>query len=188
DAPSDVADLTGQLAQQLAAIHGIDAARHDLTFLRSAEEAVAHTLRQATARSADPLERRIRDVLAAGMPPSRNWPVLLHGDYWPGNALWRHGRLAAIIDWEDAAAGDPLADLANSRLELLWACGEEAMRLFTLRYLALTSIDATALPAWDLWAALRPLGRFEDWAPDAAARATLRDRHRWFVEQALPRL
>jgi aminoglycoside phosphotransferase (APT) family kinase protein len=40
--------------------------------------------------------------------------VLLHGDFWPGNALWRDGALVAILDWEDAAIGDPLADVANA--------------------------------------------------------------------------
>ncbi|MGD8418414.1 MAG: phosphotransferase, partial [Pseudomonadales bacterium] len=34
-------------------------------------------------------------------------PKLLHGDFWPENLLWRNGELAAILDWEDAALGDP---------------------------------------------------------------------------------
>lgn len=56
-----------------------------------------------------------------------NQPTLLHGDYWPGNILWQGDQLAAIIDWEDACLGDPLSDLANSRLELQlpmdrWPC------------------------------------------------------------------
>jgi aminoglycoside phosphotransferase (APT) family kinase protein len=38
---------------------------------------------------------------------------VLHGDYWPGNVLWRDGRLVGVIGWEEAAFGDPLADLAN---------------------------------------------------------------------------
>lgn len=130
----------------------------------------------------------MRAALAAGPPARRNPPVLLHGDYWPGNALWRDDRLVAIIDWEDAAVGDPLADLANARLELLWALGEEAMRRFTARYLALAASDTTDLPYWDLWAALRPLGRFEAWAADAVARAAMRERHGWFVEEAFGRV
>jgi aminoglycoside phosphotransferase (APT) family kinase protein len=36
-----------------------------------------------------------------------------------------------VLDWEDAAIGDPLADVANVRLELLWARGIEAMEPFT---------------------------------------------------------
>ena len=55
--------------------------------------------------------------------PRRNLPALLHGDYWPGNVLWEDGRLAAIIDWEDASVGDPLVDVSNARLEILWVFG-----------------------------------------------------------------
>ena len=51
-----------------------------------------------------------------------------------------------MIDWEDAAIGDPLADLANARLEILWAYGWDAMTTFTARYLARCSVDVTALP------------------------------------------
>ena len=60
----------------------------------------------------------------------QNRSVLLHGDFWPGNILWRDGQIVGVIDWEDAAFGDPLADIANTRLELLWAFGVEAMRQF----------------------------------------------------------
>ena len=65
-------------------------------------------------------EGRIRDMLnQPGHYRSTMHLVLLHGDFWPGNLLWKDGRLVAVIDWEDAALGDPLADLANSRLESL---------------------------------------------------------------------
>src|SRR5438067_5191571 len=30
---------------------------------------------------------------------ARNERVLLHGDFWPGDTLWRDGRLVAVIDW-----------------------------------------------------------------------------------------
>lgn len=79
----------------------------------------------------------------------------LHGDFWPGNVLWQDGRLAAVIDWEDACCSDPPSDLAISRLDLLWIWGLEAMDTFSADYLARTAIDTTHLPYWDLWAALR---------------------------------
>jgi aminoglycoside phosphotransferase (APT) family kinase protein len=80
-------------------------------------------------------EGRIRDALEAVWPlPQRNPSALLHGDFWPGNTLWRDGQLMAIIDWEDAQFGDPLADVANSRLEILWAFGIDVMQRFTHQY------------------------------------------------------
>ena len=36
---------------------------------------------------------------------------------------WCHNRIVAVIDWEDAALGDPLADVANARLEVLMHFG-----------------------------------------------------------------
>ncbi len=85
-------------------------------------------------------EGRIRAALEAAWPwPQQNTSALLHGDYWPGNILWRDGRLVGVIDWEDAALGDPLADLANSRLEIFWAFGGDVMHDFTRRYTALSA-------------------------------------------------
>ena len=94
-------------------------------------------------------------ALRQAPPQSSNAPVLLHGDYWPGNWLWQNGRLAAIIDWEDAALGDPLRDLAQSRLELAWIHDAAAAAAFTRAYLARRPLDTSALPYWDLCAALR---------------------------------
>jgi aminoglycoside phosphotransferase (APT) family kinase protein len=89
----------------------------------------------------------------------RNPPVLLHGHLWPGNVLWQDGRLVAVLDWEDAAIGDPLADVANARLELLWARGAEAKDEFTRWYRSLVpGVDVTDLPHWDRWAGLRLAG------------------------------
>ena len=45
-----------------------------------------------------------------------NRRALLHGDYWPGNVLWRDGRLVAVLDWEERDRGDPMADLATAAL------------------------------------------------------------------------
>ena len=57
-----------------------------------------------------------------------NASALLHGDFWLGNLLWQGDAPGGIIDWEDAMLGDPLGDLGKSRLEMLWALGEAAMR------------------------------------------------------------
>jgi aminoglycoside phosphotransferase (APT) family kinase protein len=102
--------------------------------------------------------------------------------------LWRDGRIVAVIDWEDAQVGDPLADLANTRLELLWAFGPQAMQAFTRRYGALHAVDWTDLPYWDLCAALRPAGRLASWGLDPATANKMRARHRLFVRQAGARL
>jgi aminoglycoside phosphotransferase (APT) family kinase protein len=52
--------------------------------------------------------------------PQSGPAALIHGDYHPGNIVFRHGApasVAAVLDWELATIGDPLADLG-----LLIAC------------------------------------------------------------------
>jgi aminoglycoside phosphotransferase (APT) family kinase protein len=134
-------------------------------------------------------ERRVWEVLRAAWPIAQHNPsVLLHGDYWPGNTLWRDGRLVGIIDWEDAALGDPLADLANSRLELLWAAGVGAMEQFTRQYQSLASVDLTNLPYWDLCAALRPAKNMAAWGLDDHGERSMREGLHWFIRQAIAKL
>jgi aminoglycoside phosphotransferase (APT) family kinase protein len=189
-APADLPDLLLQLATHLSRIHQVDGSKLDLSFLPKLEKRYAETLRERPARVDESLdEGHIRDALEAVWPfPQRNTSVLLHGDFWPGNILWRDGQLVAVIDWEDAQVGDPLADVANSRLEILWAFGLDAMQRFTQQYQSLTAIDFTHLPYWDLCAALRPIAQLAQWGLDDTTARTMRERHRWFVTQAFEKL
>lgn len=133
-------------------------------------------------------EGRIRGALARAWPPEpANPPAVLHGDFWPGNTLWRDGQLVSVIDWEDAAIGDPLADVANARLELLFFHGSSVMQVFTDAYRSGSRVRFGALPGWDLLAALRPCGRMQSWALDPDRERSMRKRHAWFVERALAR-
>ncbi len=189
-APKHLPAYILQLATHLSSIHHVDCSRLDLSFLPQQERRYARMLRERPATiDAAGDEGRIRAALKAAWPfPQQNQAVLLHGDFWPGNILWQHERLVAIIDWEDAALGDPLADLANSRLEMLWAFGRDAMEHFTRQYQAMTAIDFTNLPYWDLCAALRPMSQFAIWAANESSATTMRERHRWFINQAFEKL
>ncbi|HEY7355970.1 MAG TPA: phosphotransferase [Ktedonobacterales bacterium] len=185
-APAHLDDFLLQCAAQLARIHQVDGARPDIAFLPRQAEKYAQKLRERPAKLDESLqERQIRDALAAVWPlPQQNPSALLHGDFWPGNLLWRDGQLVGVIDWEDAALGDPLADVANSRLEMLWAFGIDAMQRFTEQYQALTRLDWAHLPYWDLCAALRHAAHAADWANYAAGEETTRAGYRWFITQA----
>lgn len=185
--PANLSDFIVQFATQLARIHRLTTSDLDLSFLPKQATIVAEKLGQRPTILDDSLdEGRIRDALESVWPlPQQNQAVLLHGDYWPGNLLWRVGQLAAVLDWEDAAVGDPLSDVGNGRLELLWAFGKEAIELFTNCYKSLTTIDFTNLPYWDLYAALRPASKLSQWGLDPDIEQKMRQRHKWFVEQAL---
>ncbi len=103
--------------------------------------------------------------------------VLLHGDFWPGNVLWQDGQLVAVIDWEDAALGDPLLDLAVSRQELLWKHGEAAMESFTAHYFQGQGevFDLVRLAWWELLAGARALEWMSSWGLEAGQEAHMRE-------------
>lgn len=159
------ADPAPALAERLAAIHALPTAA--LPTLPRRETQVARLLGE---HQADLDYEEIRAALAATAAPAAE-TTLLHGDFWSGNVIWNAGQAVAVIDWEDAAIGPPLADLAGARLELLWSHGGGAMAAFTLRYLAASGVEVPGLPYWDLVAALDKLPRLGDWGlrPDAAA-------------------
>lgn len=182
--PRNPAGFIQQLALSLSKIHQVSSS--EVPFLPLQEEVCARHLKQMLS-SILPHEEAVRSALQSGWPPERHNPrVLLHGDFWPGNVLWKDEQLVGIIDWEDAAVGDPLADLAGCRLEILWALGADAMCRFTHEYSALTSASFSHLSLWDLYAAFR-LRKFSDWV--TAERATsMLERYEWFVGQALARV
>lgn len=184
------AGMVDQMATLLAQIHTIPAGDAAVAPLPAMSETVSGRLaaRPASGEFAAG-ELLLRSTLEAAWPPvSRNAPVLLHGDFWPGNLLWEDERLTAVVDWEDAQQGDPLGDLAQTRLELLWAYGKKALEAFSDVYLTRNPIDTTALPYWDIWAALRPIQVFAGWAENEAAARRLQARHTWFMRQALDAL
>lgn len=193
-APSDPIGTAHQLAAQLTRIHQMSSAAPGIENLQLLPAVLgppaATALEQAHIRAA---------IANTWPPPQMNTPTLLHGDYWPGNVLWRDMRLVAIIDWEDAGLGDPLRDLAIARLDLLWIYGHETMQIFTRTYCALQPLNYASLPHWDLFAALR-LARLvgsdlDEWAaffqPFGRADITaqhIRAHYDWFVAQALRQL
>lgn len=164
-APDDLPVRTRPPAEALARVHGFAADDPRLAFLARRDPACRTELAAERALPEDrALEGRLRDALAGWEPmPAGEARVLLHGDFWPGNLLWSEGRLAAVLDWEDAGLGHPLLDLAHARLEILWAWGEAAAEAFTRHYAACRPFDPARLPCYDLWAALRAMLRYGDW-------------------------
>ena len=185
--------LVIEMADYLARLHRIDGSRRDLAFLPRTGQWLTDALAQAPAVPDETLsERRIRTALGSLPPPSsRHSPALLHGDFWPGNIIWRDDTIAGAIDWEDAAVGDPVAELAYARLELAWLKGPEYADKLTDRYVAATNgaIDLGELPRWDLWAALRPAGWVGGWEQyDSATVHRMKSHHRDFVDRVIAAL
>ncbi len=133
----------------------------------------------------DEIGRALAEHLAAGIKRSPNQRVLLHGDYWPGNVLFHEGSLVAVIDWEDAAVGDPLVDLATARVELICAYGQAAVDRFTERFLGQTPpLDLTDLPLWDIYVSATALSAMHLWGLSPEEEAKRRQATRDFFERA----
>ena len=140
-------------------------------------------------------ESLVRPHLEAHWPPPPGERALVHADFFPGNIIWDGDDIAAVIDWESAGLGDPLADVATTRLDLWWIHGRAACDAFTETYLAATGRSTDTLPVWDLLASLRPAGAMSLWAsdmgdfgrPDITARS-MRAVHHDFVDDTLDRL
>ncbi|MCK6505041.1 phosphotransferase [Myxococcota bacterium] len=124
------------------------------------------------------------DLAATCTPGPGPDPVLLHGDYWPGNVLWRRGAVCAILDWEDAALGDPHADLATARIELQVALGAAAVEGFTRAYATARPVEPRRLVAWEALAAAGALASMDAWGLPAEALEHRRRHTREFLERA----
>jgi aminoglycoside phosphotransferase (APT) family kinase protein len=122
-------------------------------------------------------------------------PVLVHLDYWTGNVLWRDRKVAAVVDWEEAAFGDPAIDVAYMRLDLSCAVSKDAADEFVSAYRRQTGRPLNNLAFWDLAAAARPMpdpgkgaAELRAMGYERASAGDLRRRLREFIEDALKRL
>jgi aminoglycoside phosphotransferase (APT) family kinase protein len=190
-AAADVAGGLDQMAGFLVDLHALDPSHLRVAELAPIEDPLVAITSYLPSTDVG------RDVAArlasggTGPPPGRR--VVLHGDYWPGNVLWQDGRLAAVIDWEDASLGDPLADLATARVELLCRYGDAAMERFTTRYLAwhedrIGPLPLDRLPLWELYVSAAALASMAGWGLEPGEEAHRRARTARFFDEAARRL
>lgn len=116
--PEAVRATIGQsFVDVLAALHAVDPDEVGLGDLSRKEDYIARQLKtwwrqyEASKTVEDPLLERVHVWLHANIPPQGPARVV-HGDYRLGNCLTgADGKIAAVLDWEIATLGDPLADL-----------------------------------------------------------------------------
>lgn len=116
-APAARGTLCARLVECLAAIHDTDLDATGLADLGRSQDYVARQLhvwqRQFKAMTMRelPIIERVHDALVASIPPQHD-ATLVHGDFRLDNCLvTEDGDVAAVLDWEIATLGDPLADL-----------------------------------------------------------------------------
>jgi len=101
-------------------------------------------------------------------------PKLLHGDFWPENLMWQQGEIAAVLDWEDAAIGDPLSDVACCCVELRYKFGKPAMQQFAQAYAKQQPLDPSRLALWQVYVAAAAQCYMGGWGLPAAQEAHMR--------------
>jgi aminoglycoside phosphotransferase (APT) family kinase protein len=84
-------------------------------------------------------------------------PTLVHLDYWPGNILWDQGQITGIIDWEEAAYGDPAIDVAYCRMDMFTSGMEQAADELLVAYEAEMGRPVENLGFWELASTPRPM-------------------------------
>ncbi len=111
-------------------------------------------------------------------------PGLLHGDFWAGNLIWDQDQLVGILDWEDAAIGDPMCDLATARLELLWKFNDETVQHFTQHYAQRLPINLWRLALWQVFVGSAALKFMGDWGLEAKIVNRMERLSKTFIESS----
>ncbi len=107
--------LAGQLGIIAAAIHAVDLSRLPQLPLLDAQRQLRHLHSQYQAQETPrPVFELAFRWLREHLPPQVA-PSLVHGDYRHGNLIVGPQGVHAVLDWELAHVGDPVADLA-------WMC------------------------------------------------------------------
>ncbi|MGH8876689.1 MAG: phosphotransferase family protein [Stackebrandtia sp.] len=161
-------DIAGSLVNTLATVHAVDLEAVGLSDLASHRPYAARQLKRWSSQWEKSKTREspglddLTERLWAAAPPQTEL-TLVHGDFHLNNLITDPdtGQVSAVLDWELATLGDPLADMGS--LLAYWAePGEEPVPGFgvttldgfpghaelTRWYLTETGRDAQALRYW----------------------------------------
>jgi aminoglycoside phosphotransferase (APT) family kinase protein len=197
--PPDARVWAERMADALAAIHRAPLDGIDLGLLPrvdgQVDEEIAELEHDAAVLDRHPDGAGVRAALRRLRPSVYGGrPVLTHGDFHPGNVLWRRGRLEAVVDWDHAAVGDSGVDAGLCRLALALQHSPGAAADFLRAYEAAAGRPVPHLVFWDLLAAALAIRYFGLWVAsmDAFGRrdltaADLRRRLDAFIADALAR-
>jgi aminoglycoside phosphotransferase (APT) family kinase protein len=127
DGPAQIAE---QLVDRLVELHAVSSAAEGLAGFGKPQGYLARQLKRFGGLLESNMTRPLPDLervlewLAANLPPSPA-PTIVHGDYRLGNVMYARAepRVAAILDWEMATIGDPLADLGY--MTATWASSND---------------------------------------------------------------
>lgn len=187
-APTESLPWARKLAVMLARIHAIPLDRHARNFLLDAKREATWFLQEHAApkfMQKFPGGAGLWQALHErydSLRPVR--PTLVHIDYWVGNVLWQEGEISAVLDWEEAACGDPVIDVAYARMNMYLMGLPDAADEFLQAYEEESGHKAENLGFWEMAAAARPMDDPQAWEVEQEPKAA---RFQNFVEEAILR-
>ncbi|MES2460715.1 MAG: aminoglycoside phosphotransferase family protein [Armatimonadota bacterium] len=142
--------LEASLGQMLARLHRAQVETVDLGHLPDIRLAALFPRLLAWAEEADAtelLESAKRLQKQFGEEIVEQPPVFLHGDFHRGNVLADGDEVTAVIDWEEAAYGDPRLDICV--MEMVLRRRADGGKVFVAAYEAASGLAAGPLKPWE---------------------------------------
>jgi aminoglycoside phosphotransferase (APT) family kinase protein len=170
DRISDPMDWAQKLAYTLAKIHSIPCGEEEQRFLLKGNAEATWFLNGESPPAymqEYPGGAELWQILHSQFPKIQNVsPALLHLDYWSGNILWHEDEISAVIDWEEAAYGDPAVDVGYALMNMILMGLPDAADEFLRVYESEMGSPVRNLGFWELAAAVRPMTDPQDWKID----------------------
>jgi aminoglycoside phosphotransferase (APT) family kinase protein len=160
--PSDPIRWAQQLGAVLARIHTLPIKEYDLSYLPPAFEVAPVFLDRALTPTRDVAAHPLAEVVLTGLRRLRDTlelkrPVFVHGDFWPGQAIWWRGQLQGIVDWDFPRLDDPGVDIGYCRMDIAIMTNPAVADEFLQAYEAATGESFRNLRFWDLLAAYQAM-------------------------------
>jgi aminoglycoside phosphotransferase (APT) family kinase protein len=193
-APRDLRNYLQQMAQTLVHLHALPIEQYD--FLQTQRAYLDRYFAMPRETPADALQQAVWDAIRPEWQrvsaEESGASVLVHGDYWPGNLLWRRGRLVGVVDWEQPRVGDPAKDVVTCRGDLTVLFDQRAADDFVNFYLDAGGRPLKNMRFWELLISTWAVPEMPEWAvayrvlgrPDLTSEVAT-DRIREFARRAL---
>jgi aminoglycoside phosphotransferase (APT) family kinase protein len=188
-APPYPAQWAETLAKTLARIHQVPLGDAEASFLLDGNSEILWFMKSLAQMppyiSAHPKGSLLWSAVVDYLPNLvKVAPALVHIDYWSGNILWDNGAVSAVVDWEEAAQGDPGIDVAYCRMDMILCGLSEAADTFLATYEQAMGRPVANLGFWELAAAVRPMFTPDGWISEPPAVERFAD----FVDAGIQRM
>jgi aminoglycoside phosphotransferase (APT) family kinase protein len=185
ESPAEPLTWARAMAETLAKIHAVppDFIPRDLLLDANTEATwFLHSGHIPDFMQDHPDGERVWQAVQAGFPRLEPVPpTLVHVDYWPGNILWDGDHISAVVDWEEAALGDPAIDVAYCCMDIALKDLPVAADEFLRAYEIAVGHPLANLGFWELAASARPMLSPQGWV-DQSPQKELFSR---FIAQAM---